>query len=305
MHFRLSKTARGRRLLVSAAGIVMLASLTAGSAAVKDAPPLEPSGPWAIDYGEQSCRLIRDFSDGTERITLAFERFAPGPQIRLGVAGLKLLHPDTTIARIRYGAQAQSQTSDVYESWLADGRDSFLLWSAPLLVEPLPKFSDKAGRNPFRPSDDPELAVAAAIDRLQFIEGVSGDPVIELGPMEEPIRALQACTADLMKHWNIDPQRLRTMSRQATPAKSPSLWLTADDLRGSQLRQYKPAQLNLRLIVDEHGKVAACYTDLDVPDEFGQATCAAIVRRARFEPALDADGKPMRTIWVSSVRYQE
>jgi hypothetical protein len=51
--------------------------------------------------------------------------------------------------------------------------------------------------------------------------------------------------------------------------------------------------------------VAACHADLDVPDAFGQATCVAIIRRAHFEPALDADGKPMRTIWIASVRYQE
>jgi hypothetical protein len=282
-----------------------MALVSAAAAAAGESPPFEPAGPWAIDYGDQSCRLIRDFSGGTGRVTLAFERFAPGPDIRLGVAGLTLLHPDTVVARIRYGAQAQPQTSDVYKSRLADGRDSFLLWSAPLLVEPVPKFTDKAARNPFRPLDDPELAVAATIDRLQFIDGVSGHPVIDLGPMEEPIRALQACTADLMKHWNIDPQKLRTMSRQATPAKSPSMWVTADDLRGSQLKQYKPAEMNLRLIVDEQGKVAACHADLDVPDAFGQATCVAIIRRAHFEPALDADGKPMRTIWIASVRYQE
>ena len=64
----------------------------------------QASSQWALEYADQSCRLIRNFTDGREEVTLAFERFLPGPELRLGIAGnaLRARRSQTTI-KFRYG----------------------------------------------------------------------------------------------------------------------------------------------------------------------------------------------------------
>jgi hypothetical protein len=54
-----------KRLLAAIAASCALAGIA--HAADDSASPrvFEPSGPWAADYGEDYCRLARNFSDGT------------------------------------------------------------------------------------------------------------------------------------------------------------------------------------------------------------------------------------------------
>ena len=39
------------------------------------------------------------------------------------------------------------------------------------------------------------------------------------------------------------------------------------------------------------------------PDEFADLTCALISKRARFAPALDAKGTPVKSFYISNVRW--
>src|SRR6187549_881866 len=45
------------------------------------------SGNWTADYGDDYCRLIRNFTDGTRTMSLALERLKPGADVRLIVVG--------------------------------------------------------------------------------------------------------------------------------------------------------------------------------------------------------------------------
>lgn len=63
--------------------------------------------------------------------------------------------------------------------------------------------------------------------------------------------------------------------------------------------------MQFRLDVDPEGKVAACHilarTD---PDDFSKLTCKLMSGRARFIPALDAQGKPVKSFFVSKFSWQ-
>jgi hypothetical protein len=66
--------------------------VTAGSAA----PPADkaprrftPVGQWAMEYADDSCRLIRNFRSGDNDLTLALERFSPGAPFSIGIASGK------------------------------------------------------------------------------------------------------------------------------------------------------------------------------------------------------------------------
>ena len=69
---------------------VAAAALLAGPAAhvqAQEETVFRPSGNWTADYGDDYCRLIRNFTDGTREFSLALERLQPGAQVRLIVVG--------------------------------------------------------------------------------------------------------------------------------------------------------------------------------------------------------------------------
>jgi len=294
------------RLGISLAACAALAATPAAPASAGDEPAFEGQGPWAIDYGEQSCRLARNFSDGDDTITLAFERFLPGPGMRLGIAGdRRKVAPSTKTVRFRYGPDGEEREQQVYLTVLADGRSSFLIRSASLLGELPQDYSpqDSAG-TPFSFQAEEELAAAEKVDSVVFSKGVTGRPLVRLGPMKEPVRALQACVADLMKGWGLDMDRMVRMTRLPEPESPPQSWMSTKDYPPEMLWVWKTGVVGFRLVVDEDGKVASCHVDLDTPGPFGLATCKAISEHARFKPGLDAEGKPMRSLYVNSVRFQ-
>ena len=54
---------------------------------------LQPSSPWVLDYAENSCRLMRTFGEGSDKMQLLFESDAPG-EMDLVVVG-RPLHGDS------------------------------------------------------------------------------------------------------------------------------------------------------------------------------------------------------------------
>jgi len=72
---------------------IAAAAQSAGAAAAAAPDAYKPAGQWTADYGDDYCRLARNFSDGTNTMALALERIQPGPDMRLIFVG-----PDLGIA---------------------------------------------------------------------------------------------------------------------------------------------------------------------------------------------------------------
>jgi hypothetical protein len=62
--------------------------------------------------------------------------------------------------------------------------------------------------------------------------------------------------------------------------------------------------VQFRLDVDAAGKITGCHVlHRTKPDLFADLTCRSITRRAKLEPALDAEGKPVRSFSVHKVLW--
>jgi hypothetical protein len=147
-----------------------------------------------------------------------------------------------------------------------------------------------------------ERAAAGAIDSVS-VTGTFGDKVVlKLGPMDQPIAALQACVDDLMKQWGLDPRRLVAASRQAEPTADPRTWLSKSDYPREMRAVGRGGAALARLVIDEQGQVARCIAGASEA-AVGETTCNALRERARFMPALDAEGKPMTGLYVTQVRF--
>ena len=53
----------------------------------QDAAVFRPSSAWAADYGDEYCGLVREFTNGEDTITLAFQRVQPGADTQLMLIG--------------------------------------------------------------------------------------------------------------------------------------------------------------------------------------------------------------------------
>ena len=267
-----------------------------------EAPLFQPTSQWAIDYADHSCRLIRNFSNGQEQITLAFERFMPGPALRLGIAGDALSFSRTTKSlTIILGPNKPEQEGALLVSELADGRKSYLVAVPALTAELAPHMISFTEFSTY--SEEKELAAARSIDSLRLIGSFERPTAINLGPMDKPIQALQGCVAELMHEWGVDGDK-RPPMRPATPIGYPGAWVDARDYPSAMLAQHRQGVVGVRLVVNEIGAVDKCFVDVDKPGPFEEAVCHAIIKRAHFEPAIDADGKPMRSLYTTTVRFQ-
>jgi hypothetical protein len=63
------------------------ASLLAPSGAQAQEAVFRPVGGWTADFGDDYCRLIRNFSDGSHQVQMALERTQPGPWTRILLVG--------------------------------------------------------------------------------------------------------------------------------------------------------------------------------------------------------------------------
>lgn len=143
-----------------------------------------------------------------------------------------------------------------------------------------------------------------AITEVTFSGGLSKSLVLNTGSLGKPFEVLRDCSNKLLEKWGLDLKRHQHLTRGATPISSPNDWLHSRDYPKKMLSELRDGFINFRLIIEPSGEVSGCKVQQSAnPIEFANATCDLVKDRARFEPALDADGKPIRSYWRSAVRW--
>ena len=62
--------------------------------------------------------------------------------------------------------------------------------------------------------------------------------------------------------------------------------------------------VRFRLDVDPTGAPAGCRVLYRTnPDDFADLSCRLLMKRARFNPALDAAGKPVKSYYINNIRW--
>lgn len=70
------------------------------------------------------------------------------------------------------------------------------------------------------------------------------------------------------------------------------------------LRDGQQAMLRVRLGVSAQGAPTECHMQLRMAEEdFEGTACEDLLEHARFEPALDAGGKPIASYWITAITY--
>lgn len=320
--------------------VVLGLSATLTSAAGKPATVLEPTSPWDVDYADNSCRLIRVFGGGKDRIKLVFEQVAPRLPITVLLIGKLRGETDDNVlgfesldgVRISGGQSLDAvDSSDRIVFWPRRlGRGRWGLIPEALAARMRKDDPVAAEDSPSTPTDlkaprlkwkdhhwsvQPEeqwLAEDAAFSaRADEVTAVvlnpdrSGSTSLHTGGLAKPLQALEKCTFDSLKDWGIDPAIDSTITTSAHPVADAQTLFSADDYPQAALRSFKQDNLEVWLNIDAQGGIASCRVISDFASpEINDAICGMIRRKERFVPARTKDGASVPDFYIQSFVFK-
>jgi hypothetical protein len=278
---------------------------------------LQPSSAWVLDYGEDSCRLIRTFGEGKEKTTLVFESDAPNH--------MDMLATGKPLANYNVGAGARflpagGKTFVGQSALSTSSGDPAILWSNvylvpnPLIENRVPEYVDHNLKPALRP---PPISLAEQASykarRQEFAEKSAELEiqtrwkhafVLETGSMGKAISMFDKCSRDSLRDWGVDPNLEDKIVRPAWTSDA-SKWFTSDDYPKVMLTSGEVSEVRIRLLVDASGKVTKCTSLCHFKNpEFNEATCNAIMKRATLEPAELADGTKVPSYFTQRVVFR-
>ena len=279
-----------------------LALMIANPAAAEDAI-YTPSGAWVVDYGDEQCRVGRQFVSGDQSLFLNFGRVESDDKFRFQVIGdLPFLRSQNGKVNVQFLPDGTVSDTVYYVGKRNDGQ-SVLITSSPL--------------TPFRFHESPpeffEARAGRARLKMEKRDTLNGltitikgqDPMVfQTGPMGQVLTVLEDCTDGLAEFWGFDGATEKSLTRRAEPENDIGNWIQPRDYPKLQLRDGQVAVVDFRLNIDANGAVSDCVTSNAVGDQkFSDTVCAVVKERAKFTPALDKDGQPVHSFYTNRVSF--
>jgi len=277
------------------------------SASDEGALRLKPSSSWRMHYADDSCRIMRTFGEDRNKVAFYFERFEPGDYFAMLAAGRPLRGASRNdIAYVQFG-EGHSETKIGFTlGSLADFEPALIFrhtWFNARYVDGENTRKPKTRLNIFDQTFKPEAE--QAIDWIAIRRPGRKKVILETGPLGAPMEAMRKCTDDLLTNWGIDLARHRNLARKVKPLSSPSDWISPTDYPKGLFRKGYQGLVHFRLSVDADGLPTACHIQQSTrPEGFDRAVCDAMMRKARFTPAMTKDGDAIASYWRRTVRFE-
>jgi TonB family protein len=258
-------------------------SVLAGLAAAAAPPPapLPAKQAWVINYAETFCSAGKIYGEGTQRVDL-YLRPAPGGDVlqfyilRDG----RYLPAEHVPVSIGFAGRTIKGTALVYGG-KAGAKRAILVNLERDSVGDLPKA------------------------RTIAFHGADIDYAFAVPDLDKVIAALATCNEDLREHWNMTEAGKAAIKTPGRPITRMRDIISYEDYPSQAVREEDTGTAAVLLLVDETGKVADCLLKKTSGNASLDAmTCIAFIKRARFKPALDAAGKPMKTTFYQSVSWR-
>lgn len=274
--------------------------------AAADAGPgvarLAPATPWNIDYGETDCLMQRSFEADGKRYLVTFVQSAPSRTFSLTVAGPEMKSllgaKELTLALSASGPLTLTQTP--LSANLPDYGTALIFNGVAL--EDMPTQGPDSAQKPGGAGIDPVQAAKA--DRIMIGAGKRKKGVwFETGSLKPVFAALNTCTTDLLTQWGLDPVQHRSYV--------PPVFRNGMEF-AIYLNEHYPKRaatngeggiFSFRLIIEADGTVSSCHVEARTKVYDLDPRCKDIVRIAKFDPARDAQGNPMRSFFATTVTY--
>ena len=256
---------------------VLIAIITVpGAVAAAEAPPLKPVGPWVLDYDATQCIASRQYGADKEALTFAIRPAPNGNNYEL------------LVGRARYAPMFAEELDGSVDF----GRGPIKAW-----LLHYGETKKKVSVHQFRISAA-EMAQATNATSVSLRSGDGTSANIALTDMPQLMKGMQDCTADLKRYWNIDnPERQNVAVEVKGEIRS---IFRPEDYPAEAMKKRQEGRVQFLLLIDEQGKVAGCNivqaSGIPALDGMG---CLVIMERAKFQPALDKQGRPIRSAYVT------
>lgn len=248
---------------------------------------LPPVAPWAVEYAPNMCVLSRGFG-GT----------ASAPAVSLALRPLPLSTRAEMVVAVPTAGPALASKGTVAVSLLPSGERREV---------PFDRWRNATTGRTIMSFDVPS----------ELLEAMRTAQAIEFAPKREPtvklattgtakaLTALEPCQNDLLRTWGYDPA---FKDRMGTPAStvggSLGSWFAYQYYPREALRNGQQGRVTIAWTIDQVGKTRDCRVlDSSGATSLDLTTCAIILQKARFRPALDKDGKPMESYQVQAIRW--
>ena len=289
-----------RRTILALAALATTITATPAQAKVVE---IAPSSPWNIDFGETKCRLARIFGEGDAKHILFFEQYWPSEYVGMTLAGSAYRRfGDRTRTDLTFNAAQSPKETRPFKGEVGEFGDG-VIYSSVNVAGSKASDADDGGASDLRLSQLDQDAARA----VEFVAVKQrGDEVrLMTGPLDQAFAAMDTCALDLVGSWGLDIEQHRTATRMPQ-------WTNRDATVRKIVASYpRDAQnfgeqgiMRMRVIVSPEGAVEDCVIlKATSADRLDSPACRAMVN-ARFEPALDAAGQPMRSYFAESIIYQ-
>lgn len=256
---------------------------------------LSPAGEWSVSAKSDRCVLSRTFGTGEDEILLRLEKGGTDPTFNLMLFGDRLSFPMGSIISLQFGPGQEAFGRTYVPAKSTKGRPVIMMYGASFAAT--------------QQNDDDEFTVftpdAAALAEMRFLQveraGLRPFRLDFEGSLAEISQSMDACTSLLMGKLRVSSSG---ESRSASPTGNPGTWMTPRDYPRMMLAYKKEGLVRFRLTVNAAGKPTFCSVESSsLPQMFDNAVCLNLLKRARFTPALDWEGKPTESYWRSAIRF--
>lgn len=280
--------------------------LFAGSAAgAVNQPPsitLDPVGPWNAHTENEVCKLRRSFGPDDNRVSIELARFGPSSSMQLVLFGnaLKPIYRGRSYT-VAFGSLPAYSSERAMTAKDSNGTEVSLLQLPGLGASPedIRKAADAVATGRLVTADS---ELAANVSTITISIKGNAPLVLKTGSFAKPYSVWNQCIDAMVVNWGLHP-KVR-FSKAPVPIGSPRDWIKPKDYPANALQQYKGGMIYFRLSIDASGKPTQCAIQRAVNEgEFALTTCSVLMKRARFQPALDAAGNPVPSFWQSWARF--
>jgi TonB family protein len=156
------------------------------------------------------------------------------------------------------------------------------------------------------PTGQADIAFIGELERATAIMLLRGRETLGQIPLpgaRSAVAALRQCTEARLREWGVDPAALAALRAPPRPVEGVS-FVNDNDYPLTALSRGAAGRSIIRIAVDAGGRATDCtavatsgHEDLD------RAACRAILARARFHPAIGADGRATAAAAIRAVTW--
>lgn len=288
--------------------------LSVPAAAAREPQVLAPVSKWVVHFGEESCKLGRQFGDPAKPTTLMMERIAPDAPMSLLVSGAPLRSkPDDGDAKVSFLPFAKHQFKDGNVAEVISDKSTAILWRGVDFLDGWKKEdTDYKPPKEVGPINHAETAArdaliaanSAKVTGVLITEPNKRQTLLQTGPMRRVYELMETCARDQLAGWGLDPDVQEKVVLPPVSLRSLAMLFSSDDYPKSALTKGEQALITARLMISPEGKVTKC-TSLTPfkAEEMAKITCDKL-RRAVFRPAELADGTKVPTFVTTRIQFR-